>query len=137
LVNYERAVRFEEVDAAGIVYFAHIVSYAHEAMENLFGALDGGYAGLIMRRRTGLPAVRLVAEFHAPLRYGDRMRIETEVTRLGNRSVTFSHRIRGGGGAVCAAISHTVVITDLDTLRSCAMPADIRALLEQHGAPVS
>ena len=83
---YQRAVRFEEVDAAGIVYFPKIVSYAHEAMEDFFDSIEGGYPGLIMERRLGLPAVKLESEFSAPLRYGDEFRIETSVAPSANRT---------------------------------------------------
>lgn len=129
----ERPVRFEEVDAAGIVYFAQIVSYVHEAMEAFFDQVEGGYARLINERRVGFPAVRLDSEFEAPLRYGDRLRIETSVKCLGTRSVTFSYRIlRERDGRLCATVHHTVVTTDLDALESCAMPDDVRAVLEAH-----
>jgi 4-hydroxybenzoyl-CoA thioesterase len=130
---YQRAVRFEEVDAAGIVYFAQIVSYAHEAMEELFSELEGGYAGLIMQRRVGLPAVKLTSEFSAPLRYGDTMRIETAVSRLGGKSADLDYAIyRVADDTLCATLRHTVVVTDLAAMRSCAMPADVRELLQRH-----
>ena len=51
---YERAVRFEEVDAARIVFFARFLNYAHEAMEALLGGLDGGYVRLVNDRRDRL-----------------------------------------------------------------------------------
>lgn len=130
---FERAVRFDEVDAAGIVYFARVVGYCHEAMEAFFDGLDGGYAALIVERRIGLPAVKLEAEFHAPLRYGDRIRIETRVTRLGTKSADLLYRVHERGTEPpCAVLRHTVVTTDLASLRSCDMPSDVRALLEAH-----
>jgi 4-hydroxybenzoyl-CoA thioesterase len=131
--TYQRAVRFEEVDAAGIVYFAKIVSYAHEAMESFFDPIEGGYAGLIMKRRIGFPAVKLESEFSAPLRYGDDFLIETTVEKLGGRSVVFRYAIkRAADGHLCATMLHTVVISDLGAMKSADMPADVRELLEQH-----
>jgi len=133
MVVLERAVRFDEVDAAGIVFFGTIVAYVHEAMEHFFDQLEGGYARLIMERRVGVPAVKLEAEFSAPLRYGDRMRIETSVARVGKRSAELSYRIlRERDGVSCATLRHTVVVTDLDALASCDMPPDVRAALEAH-----
>jgi 4-hydroxybenzoyl-CoA thioesterase len=130
---YQRAVRFEEVDAAGIVYFPKIVSYAHEAMEDFFDSIEGGYPGLIMERRLGLPAVKLESEFSAPLRYGDEFRIETSVAELGGRSVVFRFRIlRVSNDQLCATLHHTVVMSDLRALKSVDMPADVRTLLEHH-----
>jgi 4-hydroxybenzoyl-CoA thioesterase len=133
VVVYERAVKFEEVDAANIVFFARFVTYAHEAMEHFFEPLEGGYAGLIMVRRVGLPAVHVEMSFSAPLRYGDRLRIETSVAKLGNRSAVLRYRmVRAADAALAAEVKHTVVTTDLRVLASCDMPADVRALLNEH-----
>jgi 4-hydroxybenzoyl-CoA thioesterase len=126
-------VRFEEVDAAGLVFFAHLAAWAHEAMVRFFDQLDGGYARLIVERRVGLPAVKLEAEYHAPLRYGDTVSIETSVAKVGNKSAVFVYRmIRTRDRELAAELRHTVVTTDLDALRSCDMPADVRAALERH-----
>lgn len=133
MVIYERPIKFEEVDAAHIVFFARFAAYAHEAMEHLFAPLDGGYAGLVLARRIGLPAVRVEVDFPAPVRYGDALRIETSVARLGNRSATLRYRmIRARDSVLSADLRHTVVTTDLAALASCPMPDDVRAILAAH-----
>jgi 4-hydroxybenzoyl-CoA thioesterase len=134
MVRYERAVRFEEVDAAGIAFFPRFAAWGHEAMEAFFDQVAGGYVDLIMRRRIGFPAVKLEAEFLAPVRYGDVVVIETSVSHLGNRSATFTYRMRCGERRV-ATLHHTVVISDLVAMRSTDMPADVRAALEAHVSP--
>ena len=48
VVVFERPIKFEDVDAAGIVFFARFVTYAHEAMEDFFSTLEGGYPRLII-----------------------------------------------------------------------------------------
>ncbi len=139
MIVYERAIKFEEVDAAAIVFFARFVNYAHEAMEHFFSTLAGGYAGLIVERRVGFPAVHLDVSFASPVRYGDALRIETRVARLGTRSAVFHYRmLNAANNALVAELQHTVVTSDLRTVTSCDMPADVRALLTQHldpGAP--
>ena len=99
MIAFDRPVKFEEVDAANIVFFARFVTYAHEAMEHFFGALRGGYAGLILERRVGFPAVHVEMAFTAPARYGDVLRIETRVARIGNRSAVFWYRMVHAGAA--------------------------------------
>lgn len=133
MVIFERAIKFEEVDAANIVFFARFVTYAHEAMEHFFSGIEGGYAALILERRVGLPAVHVEMSFSAPVRYGDTLRIETSIAHVGNRSATLRYRmIRARDGVLSAELRHKVVTTDLSALRSCVMPADIRALLLAH-----
>ncbi len=130
---YQRAVRFHEVDPAGILFFPHFLTYAHEAMERLFDALDGGYATLVGPRKLGLPAVRLETQFHAPLAFGDEVRVEASVSRLGNRSCTLRYRfVRQKDSVLCAEVLHTVVATDLSKMKSCDMPGDVRRVVEDH-----
>ncbi len=138
MIVLERPVRFEEVDAAGIVFFARYLGYAHEAMERFFAPLEGGYPRLIGERKVGLPAVRVEADYHAPTRYGDTLRIEPSVARLGNRSATLRYRmIRASDGALVAEVKHTVVVSDLVLLRSIDMPDDLRAELVRHLEPAT
>lgn len=133
MIVYERPVRFEDVDAAGIVFFARFLGYAHEAMERFFDEVEGRYVGLITERRIGLPAVRVEADYRAPLRYGDVVRIETSCEKIGNKSAVLLYRMfRAGDSTLVAEIRHTVVTTSLDALKSCDMPQDVRAQLEAH-----
>jgi 4-hydroxybenzoyl-CoA thioesterase len=133
VISFERAIKFEEVDAANIVFFARFVNYAHEAMEHFFGGLEGGYARLIVERKVGFPAVHLEVTFSVPVRYGDTLRIETRVAKLGNRSAVLWYRmLHAGTGELACELEHTVVTSDLRTLTSCDMPADVRALLAAH-----
>ena len=132
-VVYERAVRFEEVDAAGIAFFARFFNWCHEAMERFFDGVPGGYVDLIMRRRVGFPAVHLEADWKAPLRYGDVARIETSIVKIGTTSATLRYVLtRTRDGVHAATIDHVTVSTDLDTMSKRPLPDDCRALLEQH-----
>jgi len=133
MIPYTRSIRFEDVDAAGIVFFARFLGYAHEAMENFFGGLPGGYAHLILERRVGLPAVKVNMSFHAPVKYGDALRIETSTAHLGNRSATLRYRMfRERDGVLSAQVEHTIVTTNLDTITSISMPHDVRSILTEH-----
>lgn len=136
MIALEREIRFEEVDPAQIVFFARFFSYAHEAMERFFAPLEGGYPRLIAERRVGLPAVHVEATFHSPLRYGDTVRIETTVARLGRRSATLRYRMfRKKDGVLAAEVRHTVVCSDMSAIASRDMPADVRSLFEAHAEP--
>ena len=133
MIVYERPIRFDEVDPAGIVFFARYANFAHEAVEAFFQGLEGGYAGLIQKRRIGLPIVHLEADFREPLRYGDKLRIETRCEKLGTSSATFVHDIHNAqSGTLAATVRHVVVAVTLDSFRSCPMPDDVRAQLAAH-----
>lgn len=130
---FDRAVRFEDVDAAGIVFFARFFHYCHDAMERFFDEIPGGYVDLITKRRVGFPAVHVEADWTSPLRYGDVARIEVSVPKIGTTSCTFRYRFtRASDGAPVALIEHVTVTSSMDTLVKVPIPDDCRALLEAH-----
>jgi 4-hydroxybenzoyl-CoA thioesterase len=132
---YTHRVRLEEVDAAGIVFFAHYFRFCHDAMAALLEGLEGGYRGLIIDRRLGLPAVHAEADFAAPLRFGDDARIAVVVERLGTSSVSLRFQLERASDALhVATVRHVLVMSDLVALRSVPLTEDLRALLEQHTA---
>ncbi len=136
MIAYERPVRFEDVDAARIVFFGRYLFYAHEAMEHFFAGLEGGYPRLILVRGVGLPAVDVNVQFSAPVRYGEVLSVETTTAHLGNKSAKLRYRMRRvSDGVVVAEVLHTVVTTDLAAMRSIPMPADVRVIFEAHLEP--
>lgn len=134
---FERPVDFQDVDAAGIVFFARFFDYAHDAMEHFFdgipprpGGVRPGYADLVMKRRIGFPVVHITADFRSPLRYGDVVRIETTVTKIGTSSITLRYAMtRASDGKDVATLEHVVVATSVDTVTKVDLPADVLALL--------
>ena len=133
MIDYERPVRFEEVDAAGIVFFGRFSSYCHDAMERLFDGVPGGYAALITERKVGFPAVHVTSDFKAPIRYGDIARITGTVTKLGTTSCHFAFTItRAKDGVDVASMRHVHVCTNIVTMTKLPLPADVRAALQWH-----
>lgn len=133
MITLDRRVHFEDVDAAGLVFFARLLGYCHDAMERLFDDLEGGYVSLINDRNLGFPAVHVVSDFHATLRYGDVARIAAAVTKLGTTSVHLAFTMtRPRDGIEVANFSHVAVCTDLRLMTKIAFPADVRTALEKH-----
>ena len=136
MISYRRRVHFEDVDAAGIVFFARYLNFCHEAMENFFTEVEGGYAGMITVRRVGLPAVHIEIDYTLPLRYGNAVDIETDVTHIGNSSVTLRYRfVMADTRKSVAVIRHTCVVCDLHGPTKIPIPTDIMAILQANRAP--
>jgi YbgC/YbaW family acyl-CoA thioester hydrolase len=126
-------VRLDEVDAAGIVYFAHFFSWCHEAMAEMLSPVDGGYAALVMTRRLGLPAVHVEADFAAPVRFGDEVRVVTVVERVGTSSCGLRFDLeRTSDGDHIATLRHVVAFTDLAAMRSRPLPDDVLRVLARY-----
>jgi 4-hydroxybenzoyl-CoA thioesterase len=129
-------VRFEEIDAAGIVYFARFFTWCHDAMAAMLEPLDGGYVALVRGRNLGFPAVHVEADYVSPLRFGDEVRIAIHVERAGRSSVAMRFELtRGDDGRKVATVRHVMVLTDLTVLKSAPLPEDVRAVFERHMSP--
>lgn len=125
-------IRFADVDAAGIVYYPRFFHYYHSAFEEFFGLTHGTpYPEWIEKRRVGFPTRHLEADFQAPLRYGQDLSIAIHLPRIGERSVDFHFEARTPETAAWARI--TKVCVDMDTLKPCPLPDDLRPVLEQYG----
>jgi 4-hydroxybenzoyl-CoA thioesterase len=131
--RFRRPVRFADVDAARLLFFARYLDYCHDALEAMFAGLPGGYPELTMTRDIGIPTVRVEGTFSAPLRYGDVASFEIEVLRLGNSSVTVRHVVRREHDMeLCATIEQVIITARLSSLEPVPLPPDVRALFERY-----
>ncbi len=126
-------VRFADVDHAKVVYYPHFFHYFHVAFEELYEHVLGqSYPEVIDGMGIGYPAVHSEADYHAPARFGDVLRIRVTCTHLGAKSVTLRYRARRRRDDVECAVGHvTVCCVDMTTFRSRRVPDEHRALFEQ------
>lgn len=126
-------VRFNEVDAAGIVFYPRFFDYFHMAFEDFFGAATGvDYPVWIHQRRIGWPAVNVQADYLAPLKYGMKVDVSLGFHTLGRSSFVCEYRaVDPETGALFARAAITVVTTDLDAMKSLPIPEEVREALER------
>lgn len=125
-------VRFGDCDPAGIVYYPRFFGFFHDAMETWFGErLGAPYAGVVVGRKIGFPAVHAEADFKSPCAFGDRIVVELRVANLGRSSIGLAYVVRGEGGDLRLTAATTSVVMDLDPgspgfRRAVAIPEDLR-----------
>ncbi|MEO6595785.1 MAG: thioesterase family protein [Planctomycetota bacterium] len=116
--------RFGDIDDAGIAYYPKLLHYFHCAFEDWWSdALHRPYALLMHEDKLGLPAVKLEAEFFAPVRYGDEPTVHLGVLRVGTSSVEFGFWMTLGDEAkpVCRARVVTAAV-DMVTMQKRPLP---------------
>ena len=125
-------VRFGQVDSAGIMFYPRFFENFHAVFEDMFSTrLGRPYVTLLSERRLGLPMVHLETDFRKAFRFGDPMRLQLDVLRIGRSSVTF--RYRGFNGAEhepSVEALGTVALIDLDSFAAVPFPPDILAILQ-------
>ncbi|MCD8488141.1 MAG: acyl-CoA thioesterase [Desertifilum sp.] len=70
--EYDRTIRFAETDAAGVVYFAHVLSLCHEAYEASLIAAGFELKSFFQNSEQAFPIVHASVDFRRPIYCGDR-----------------------------------------------------------------
>ncbi len=126
------SVRFDDVDRAGIVYFARVLHYCHVAYEELMAQAVGDLDAFFRTSTWGMPLVHAEADYARPMRLAERLTIALEVERLGDRSVTFAYTVRGAeDGALRARAKLVHAFVELEAFEGIPAPPDFRAALKQ------
>lgn len=128
LASMRRTVKFQEVDAAGTIFFPRVLEYFADAyMEVLIKAgLD--VPGMLRDKKLAAPLAHAEADFLRPLFFGDVVDVEVVALQAGKTSATFGHRIRDAKGKA-AAVGRTVhVFIDPVSFRPTPIPAGLAAL---------
>jgi YbgC/YbaW family acyl-CoA thioester hydrolase len=128
-------VRFQDVDAAGIIFFSRYFEYAHETYEEWMRAAGLPFEEWLGRAEFGMPLVHAEADFHSPARLGEELSLRIEVERLGETSVSFIFPVAlRSTGERRATVRTTHVCIDTRTFRSRPWPERLQAVLAAAGA---
>ena len=124
----EVRVRYAETDQMGIAYHANYLIWCEIGRTDLIRQSGMAYADM-EARGVKLAVSEASLRFHSSARYDDLVRIETTITEVKSRSVTFAYKISraASGERLASAVTSLVSISTVG--KTVAMPADIRALL--------
>jgi len=90
--DYCRTIRFHETDAAGVVYFANVLTLCHEAYEA--SIMAEGFDMALFFSAVGefaLPIVHAQTDFYKPMRCGDRITISLTPKQIDDVSFEISY----------------------------------------------
>jgi len=124
----EFPIRFGDVDYVRVVYYPRFFHLYHRAFEDWFNtALGVPYSDVISKENIGFPAVSVQSDFLAPLRFGERVRVELSLDEIGKKSLTCSYTItRISDNVIAARATIKTVTVDNDTFRSKSIPEEWR-----------
>ena len=129
----EIPIRFGDVDHARIVYYPHFFHFCHVAMEELFAKAVGvPYHEVIGRERRGYPTVHIETDFRKTVGFGETLRMEVSVLRIGTSSVDFRFEgKRRSDGETAFVAKITTVCVDMDRFTSLPVPDAHRAAFQR------
>lgn len=132
--RHELRVYYEDVDLAGIVYYANYLRFIERARSELLR--DAGIDQTRLKAASGLVFVvrRCDIEFLAPARFDDWLTVSTRIDRVGQAKLEMTQAVsRGDGDGEVAIVRAALVLACID---QNGRPGRLRAALDGGRATV-
>lgn len=126
----ETRVRYAETDQMGVAYHANYLVWCEMGRTDFIRQHFKSYADVERDDGIGLAVSEAVVRFHAGARYDEVVRIETTLTDVRSRALTFAYLItRADDGERLATAQTTLVALNSDR-RPTTMPVEMRERLQ-------
>lgn len=133
------AIRFDDADARGVLFYGRILSIAHRVFEDfVVSSLAPRWEDWFLDESFIVPIRHAEADYFAPMRPGHRYEAEVHVSKLGDSSfevTTRFHDTERPDQALCAETRVTHVFADPGAFTKLSIPAGFRARLEAATRP--
>ena len=130
--EHHRAIRFADMDPAGIVFYPRYFEMINETVEAWFReALDHGFDEMILTEGFGVPLARIDREFETPGGLDDALVFRLTVERLGGASADL-RIVAACGEEVRFEARLTIVYLDIDAHKPTPIPDALRARMEPY-----
>jgi len=86
-------VRFQHVDAAGVVFFARYFEYVHEAYEGFLSAAGTPLSRVLKEQSWAAPLSHVEADYFRPLRLGDELHVQLVAAAVDGSKLTLGWRL--------------------------------------------
>lgn len=129
---YRLPVRFHDVDSAGIVFFARIFQYAHDAYEAWLRTIGFSLDRPAAERGYGFPLVHAEADFHKPILPGQEVVIELAPVAVGESSYTIRSRLSLPEGEALATVTTVHACVDWASRRPRPIDPALREILSSY-----
>lgn len=121
-------IRFQDVDAAGIVFFARVFDYAHDTFVAYLKHVDLPLDRLLREGTLGLPLVHAEADYQGSLRFGDDVDVAIARPDVGETSIKLTFALTVGGQPR-AHVRVTHVAVEMATMKPVRVPDGWRETL--------
>ncbi len=132
------AVRFEEADARGVLFYGRLQALAHHVWEDyVVSELVDRWEDWFESREFVAPIKHAEATYHRPLRPGHQYVAELTIGKIGESSLEVVTRFLDESGpepVLCADTRVVKVMADPTTWKKIPIPAGIRERLLKHAA---
>lgn len=118
-------VYYEDTDAGGIVYYANYLKFYERARTEWLRAIDVGQHALLQQHDTMFVVKNVNAEYHAPAKLDDVLKLTLRIEKMGRASILFEQQVWCGEQLLNTA--HVKVGCVDSALRPRAVPPEVAA----------
>ncbi|MEG3849497.1 thioesterase family protein [Microcoleus sp. herbarium19] len=93
---YTRTVRFQDTDAAGVVYFANVLAMCHEAYEASLAASGIDLKAFFSNPEVAFPITHASVDFFRPMFAGDRLTIQLTPKQVAGDGFEIAYQVFSG-----------------------------------------
>ena len=124
----ELRVRYGETDKMGVVYHPNYLVWCELGRTEHIRSLGCSYRDI---ERSGilLTVAEATVRYRAPARYDDRIQVETLLTDVGSRSLTFDYVLLNADSGERLATARTLLVSTDAGGRVRVMPIELRERL--------
>ena len=118
--SYTRTVRFQDTDAAGVVYFANVLAMCHEAYEASLAASGINLRAFFSNPEVAFPIIHASVDFYRPMFAGDRLIIQLTPKQVTGDEFEIAYQVFSGevvGKSAAKALTKHVCINAISRNR--------------------
>jgi 1,4-dihydroxy-2-naphthoyl-CoA hydrolase len=127
---YHRTIRFKDTDAAGVVYFANVLSICHESYEASLADIGIALETFFGQGELAVPIIHADIDFRQPLKCGDRITVHLTAQALDQHRFSVRYQIVTDRPAATAQTEHICINRDR---RRQPLPSQLNQWLQRHG----
>ncbi|MEA5578270.1 thioesterase family protein [Anabaena sp. UHCC 0451] len=131
IFTYQRTVRFQDTDAAGVVYFAHTLSMCHEAYEESLQHSGINIKTFFTHPNVAFPIVHANVDFLRPMYCGDNLMISLIPQKINVDKFDITYLITVAEVIVAKAVTRHVCI-DANSKIKRELPDEMISWLETN-----
>ncbi|NJM73359.1 MAG: acyl-CoA thioesterase [Scytonema sp. RU_4_4] len=129
--TYNRTIHFQDTDAAGVVYFANILTICHEAYEESLIMSGISLKNFFTNPSVAFPIVHAGVDFFRPLYCGDNVLIRLMPQQLSIDRFEVAYEVIVGEVTAAKAVTrHVCIETNSRTKRE--LPENMKEWLEMN-----
>jgi len=124
IFQHKITIPLQDIDAAGIVFFAHLFRYAHEAYEQFMLSIGFSLVDILREKKYLIPLVHAEADYAMPLAHGDNISISLRVEKVGTSSFTLVYIFTDENKVERAVVKTVHVVLSAKDKKKTNVPAE-------------